>query len=55
MTEPAANSSQAVRLVAGREITTMLRSRVFRIMTGVILLIIVALVAAFKIIDATRY
>ncbi len=46
---PAAlNSVSAIRLVAGRELSTRLRSKAFRVMTLVVLLMIVAMVVIFK-------
>mgnify|MGYP001057099800 CR=1 FL=1 len=46
---PAALSSlSAIRLVAGRELTTRLHSKAFRVMTLVVLLMIVAMVVIFK-------
>jgi ABC-2 type transport system permease protein len=44
----ALGSSQAIRLVAGRELATRLRSKAFRIMTLIVLVAIVALVVVFK-------
>jgi ABC-2 type transport system permease protein len=44
----ALGSPQAIRLVAGRELATRLRSKAFRIMTLIVLVAIVALVVVFK-------
>lgn len=41
------DSVTAIRLIAGRELTTRLRSKAFRVMTAVVLLIIVGTVLAF--------
>ncbi|MEO7126919.1 MAG: ABC transporter permease [Nakamurella sp.] len=38
----------AIRLIAGRELTTRLRSKAFRVMTAIVLFIIVATVLAFQ-------
>jgi len=46
---PAAlNSMAAIRLVAGRELSTRLHSKAFRVMTLIVLLMIVAMVVVFK-------
>jgi ABC-2 type transport system permease protein len=48
-TGPAAlNSMSAIRLVAGRELSTRLHSKAFRVMTLIVLLMIVAMVVVFK-------
>ena len=41
------SSVTAIRLIAGRELSTRLRSKAFRVMTAVVLLVIVATVLAF--------
>ncbi len=53
MSEPTLSSAAAVRLVAAREITTMLRSTAVRVVTALILLIIVAAVVILTILTAT--
>lgn len=42
------NPATAIRLVAGRELSTRLHSKAFRVMTSIVLLIIVAMVVIFK-------
>lgn len=42
------NTVTAIRIIAGRELTTRLRSKAFRVMTAIVLFIIVATVLAFQ-------
>lgn len=44
---PGVNTVTAIRLIAGRELTTRLRSKAFRVMTAIVLLVIVGTVLAF--------
>ncbi len=46
-------SPMAIRLVAGREITTRLHSKAFRVMTGIVLLLIIALVVVAKLLSGS--
>lgn len=53
MSEPTLSSAAAVRLIAAREITMMLRSKAVRVVTALILLIILAAVVIVTILTAT--
>ncbi len=54
MSEPTLSSAAAVRLIAVREITTMLRSKTVRVVTALILLVIIAAVVILTILTATE-
>jgi ABC-2 type transport system permease protein len=53
MSEPTLSAAAAVRLIAVREITTMLRSTAVRVVTALILLVIIAAVLIVTILTAT--
>lgn len=44
---PTVTSATAIRLIAGRELSTRLRSKAFRVLTGIVLALIVAMVLVF--------